>query len=97
MKKKKTLSGEVFLVENGYGISFKGFEYILYILNNYKSIRTCNITDIYNEIANEYNTTYSRVERDIRYLINLKGKSKDNTAKKVIANLIYDFNKKRGE
>lgn len=94
MKNKKVLSSEDYLVECGYGISFKGFEYLLYILNNYKNIRTYNITDIYNEIASKYDTTYTRVERNIRYLISLKN---DDSCKKVISDLIYDFNKKRGE
>ena len=94
MKKKKVLLVEDYLVENGYGISFKGFDYLSYILNNYKSISNYNITSIYNEIATKYNTTYTRVERNIRYLINLKNK---NSCKKEIANLIYDFNKKKGE
>lgn len=94
MKNKNVLSSEDYLVSCGYGVSFKGFEYLVYILNNYKSIRNYNITSIYNEIATKYNTTYTRVERNIRYLINLKTK---NSCKKEIANLIYDYNKKKGE
>lgn len=94
MKNKNVLSSEDYLVSCGYGVSFKGFEYLVYILNNYKSIRNYKITDIYNEIADKYNTTNKRVERNIRFVINEQGY---NSNKKVIANLIYDFNKKRGE
>ena len=85
---------ESYLIKKGYNNSFKGFEYLLYILNNYKNIRTCNITSIYDEIASKYDTTYTRVERNIRYLISLKN---DDSCKKVISDLIYDFNKKKGE
>jgi hypothetical protein len=49
------------------------------------------ITDIYKEIAKKYNATSGRVERNIRYLLNKKDQKCN---KKIIANLIYDFNKK---
>lgn len=93
----RLMRGEIYLVKNGYDISFKGFEYLLYILNNYKSIRTYNVKDIYNEIAEKYDTNYSCVERNIRYLTHIKGKNENINTKRVIANLIYDFNKKKGE
>lgn len=88
---------EDYLIKNGYDMSSKGFEYLLYILNNYKSIRTNTITNIYNEVAKEYETSYHCVERNVRYFLHLKGKNEGITTKKVIASLIYNFNKKRGE
>lgn len=92
MEYKNVLSSEDYLIQEGFGLSFKGFEYLVYILNNYKSIRNNKITDIYNEIANKYNTTNKRVERNIRFILN---KYNSGCNKKVIAYLIYDFNKKK--
>ena len=92
MKNKNILSSEDYLIQEGFEISFKGFEYLVYILNNYKSIRNNKITDIYKEIATKYDTTHSRVERNIRFILN---KHNNGCNKKVVAYLIYDFNKKK--
>lgn len=88
---------ENYLIKKGYDISFKGFDYLAYILNNYKDIRMLNLTVVYKEIADKYNNNSSNIDRDIRYLTHIKGKNKNISTKKVIVNLIYDFNKKKGE
>ena len=80
-----------YLFKKGYDISFTGFEYLTNILINYDNVRQNKITDIYKEIAKKYNVKSDRVERNIRYLLNKKD---EKCNKKVIANLIYDFNKK---
>lgn len=80
-----------YLFEKGYDISFAGFEYLTYILINYDNVSQHKITEIYKEIAKKYNVKSDRVERNIRYLLNKKD---EKCNKKVIANLIYDFNKK---
>jgi hypothetical protein len=79
---------EKYLVKNGYEISYIGFEYLTYILDKYKNIRTEKITDIYREVAKKYNATYAGVERNIRYLLSKKDQKCN---KKIIAKLIGGY------
>lgn len=80
-----------YLIKEGYELSFKGFGYLSYILDNYKSYSSLNIKNIYDEIAKKFDTTYTRIERDIRHLI--KKKNNQTTVKKEIADLVYRLNK----
>lgn len=57
----------------GFSTALKGFDYIRYAIingiNNPKYIS--NVTNVYRDIANKFEDTYSRVERAIRYSIEL--------------------------
>lgn len=48
---------------------YKGYSYIKYILKNEKQdISNMKIINLYNKVAEEFNTTGSRVERCLRHI-----------------------------
>lgn len=64
---KKIIYEEVLKLEGG--VHRKGFEYIVRMIEKFYDDSNLKMMAAYHEIATEYNTTGSRVERAIRYYI----------------------------
>lgn len=70
---------ESLLYDLGISAKLKGFYYIedsVYNIVN-KNITVTNIDNVYDALANKYNTKSQSIERDIRYAIGV-GESKEN-------------------
>lgn len=75
---------ENLLLELGFNINSKGFDYWLQIIKLYKNKKR-KLIDLYEILANTNDTTYTRVERCLRYA---SEKAKKNIRKK------YNYNNK---
>ena len=69
--------------------SHNGYEYLVYILNNYNKINNYKITDIYAEVAKVYNVKSGCIDRNLRTLF----KNLNSTNKEVVSQIIYNFSK----
>lgn len=79
------ISVENFLKNQELPTHLKGFKFLAsaIILISQNIEKDINITDLYKEIGKKHNATYSKVERDIRYLFsyskfNINGKRLTN-------------------
>ena len=93
----KEISVEEFLAENCWGFHLKGFKYLVRICELYSHGK--NIKESYKIIAKEFNTTWTSVEKDIRYyknkikLYNIEGVRDNPQNNELIAAIIYTVNR----
>lgn len=80
-----------FLIKEGYYLKNKGFDYLNYILRNYKDILSFNQKQVFTEVAEHFGTNYMSVERDVRFVVHALDIKR--TTKKEILRLIYEYNK----
>ncbi len=80
------------LIKHGILPGYKGFNYVKRILEKNEDMSKSKITNVYQDIAEEFDSTGIRIERDIRSLLlksDLVNIGKGNKAKLALLQLEY--------
>lgn len=82
---KKTFD---YLTNKGFNFSYQGFHYLGYMMETCDSAYNFTVVDMYKEIAGYFHTTYSAVERSIRYLFS---KLNMKVSRKLLIELMIEY------